>query len=69
MTISGDDDEFTQVEVDTFTIGDQPKFAEEDMGDGVYGYCFEFVTPAGDSALSKLVQFTIQDGKIVTAVE
>ncbi|BAL81950.1 putative peptidase C11 family protein [Selenomonas ruminantium subsp. lactilytica TAM6421] len=69
MTISGDEEDLTQVEVDTFTIGDQPKFAEEDMGDGVYGYCFEFVTPAGDSALSKLVQFTIQDGKIVTAVE
>lgn len=69
MTISGDDEDFTQVEVDTFTIGDQPTLAEENMGDGVYGYCFEFMTPAGDSALSKLVQFTIKDGQIVTAVE
>lgn len=69
MTISGDDEDLTQVEVDTFTIEEHPEFAEEDMGDGVYGYCFEFITPTGDSALSKLVQFTIEDGEIVTAVE
>ena len=69
MTISGDDDDFTAVEVDTFTIGNAPVFREEELGNGVYGYCFEFVAPTDDSALSRMVQFTLKDGEITTAIE
>lgn len=69
MTISGDDEDFTAVEVDTFTIGDAPVFREEEMGDGEYGYCFEFVTPTDDSALSRMVQFTLKNGEITTTIE
>lgn len=69
MTISGDDEDFTAVEVDTFTIGDAPVFKEEEMGDGEYGYCFEFVTPTDDSALSRMVQFMLKDGEITTMIE
>ena len=63
MTISGDDEDFTPVEVDTFTIGKSPVFAEETLGNGKYGYMFEFVTPTDDSALSKIVEFTVTEGK------
>ena len=69
MTISGDEEDFTAVEADTFTIGDAPVFQEEEMGDGEYGYCFEFVTPTDDSALSRMVQFTLKGGEITTTVE
>ncbi|MBR4642522.1 MAG: clostripain [Selenomonadaceae bacterium] len=69
MTISGDDEDFTQVEVDTFTIGDNPQIKDEALGDGNYGYCFEFVSPtAEDTALSNFILFTISNGEITTDV-
>ena len=69
MTISGDDEDFTQVEVDTFTIGDNPQVKDEQLGDGSYGYCFEFVSPtADDSALSNFILFTINNGEITTDI-
>ena len=64
MTISGNDKTWSAVDVDTFTIGANPVFADEDVGDGLFGYFFEFVTPTDDSALSKMVSFTIEDGQI-----
>ena len=69
MTLSGNEEEFSQYDVDTFTLGAQPRIADEDMGDGVYSYCFEFVDPQKKSALSRLVTYTIKNGKIVTSVE
>lgn len=68
MTISGNEEEFTAVEVETFTIGDAPVIRDEDVGDGEYGYFFEFVTPTDDSALSDMVQFTVNNGEIFTMV-
>lgn len=64
MTISGNDKTWSAIDVDTFTIGANPVFADEDVGDGLFGYFFEFVTPTDDSALSKMVSFTIEDGQI-----
>ncbi|MBQ1335653.1 MAG: clostripain, partial [Selenomonadaceae bacterium] len=69
MTISGDDDEYTPVDVDTFTIGSQPKMEDEDLGDGDYFYYFEFISPTGNSATSKLVEFTVENGHIFTSVD
>lgn len=69
MTISGDDEEFTPVEVDTFRIGSHPTVADEEVGDGTYGYMFEFLAPAGESALSSVVTFEIGNGEIMTSVE
>jgi hypothetical protein len=69
MKLSGNEEDFQQFEVDTFTIGAQPHVADEAMGDGVYGYCFEFVDPQNKSALSRIVTYTIKNGKIVTSVE
>ncbi len=69
MTISGEDEDFTQVEVDTFTIGDEPQIKDEPLGDGNYGYCFEFVSPtADDSALSNFILFTVSNGEIITDI-
>ena len=69
MTISGDDEDFTPVEVETFTIGDKPQVKDEQLGDGSYGYLFEFLSPNGDSALSKMVEFVLEKGQITTNVE
>ncbi|MBR3745436.1 MAG: clostripain [Selenomonadaceae bacterium] len=68
MSISGDDTDPTQVEVDTFTIGEHPTVKDEQLGDGSYGYFFEFVAPTEESSLSNLVTFTIANGEITTTV-
>ena len=69
MTISGEDEEFTQVEVDTFTIGENPEIKDEPLGDGSYGYAFEFMTPTDDSALSNFILFTVNNGEITTNID
>ena len=66
MLISDKEQNISEVEVDTFTIGDNPKFEDEDVGDGEYGYLFEFVTPDNNNATSEVVNFTIKDGEIFT---
>lgn len=69
MTALGDDKEFTQVEVDTFTIGDNPQVKDEFLGDGNYGYFFEFISPtAEDSAFSDFAIFNISNGEITTSI-
>jgi hypothetical protein len=68
MTLSGSDTEYTEVEVDTFTIGANPTVRDEEVGDGTYGYFFEFVDPLNNSALSEMVTYTIRNGEITTYV-
>ena len=68
MTISGNEDNFVPVDGETFTIGDAPKISDENLKDGSYGYMFEFVSPNGDSALSKVVQFILNKGNITASV-
>ncbi len=62
-------EEFTEALDHTFTVGDAPVFQGEELGNGVYGYCFEFVTPTDDSAMSRMVQFTLENGEITTTIE
>lgn len=69
MSIKGDDEDFKPIEVETFTVGDKPQVKDEQLGDGSYGYLFEFLSPNGDSALSKIVEFVLETGKITTKVE
>ena len=69
MSATGDDEDFTPVEVDTFRLGSHPVVRDEEVGDGTYGYLFEFVAPAGESALSNFAVFEIENGDIVTSVE
>ncbi|MBR5914215.1 MAG: clostripain [Selenomonadaceae bacterium] len=69
-TISGDDDDLTAIDVETFTLtSNNPKFEDEDMGDGLFGYCFEFISPTEDSALSQLVEFEVKGDTITTSVD
>jgi hypothetical protein len=69
MTISGNDQDFTKVEVDTFTVTENTQIKDEPIGDGNYGYAFEFMSPTDDSALSNFILFTISNGKITTNVD
>ena len=69
MSISGNDEEFQPVEVETFTIGDKPQVKDEKLVDGSYGYLFEFLSPNGDSALSQMVEFVLNKGEITTNVQ
>ncbi|ORU00630.1 hypothetical protein D081_0612 [Anaerovibrio sp. JC8] len=69
MSLSGDDTDTTEVEVDTFTVGDNPRMEDEVVGDGNYGYFFEFVTPTGESAFSQMVRFEIKNGDITTNID
>ena len=68
MTISGEDEDFIPVEVDTFTIEENPEIKDEPLGDGSYGYAFEFMTPTDDSALSNFILFTVTNGEVTTNI-
>ena len=61
-----DDAELAAVEAETFRIGSHPAVEDEELGDGTYGYIFEFLAPTGESALSEIAVFNIEDGNITT---
>ena len=67
--VSADYSELTVVEAETFQIGSHPKVEDEELGDGTYGYLFEFLAPTGESALSEMAVFNIEDGNITTFTE
>ena len=70
MTISGPESNPTQVEVDTFTVGNNLTIADDYVGEGQYGYFFEFVTAQNDSVTSEMVTYTIdKNNNIITSVE
>ena len=68
MSISGDDSDFTQVEVDTFTVTENTQIKDEHLGDGIYAYGFEFMSPTEASALSNFITFTVKGEDITTDV-
>ena len=57
-TISGDDD-FQEVEVDTFTVTENTSFSEVELGDGVFLLMFQMVDGKNNEAYSEMVQFTV----------
>ena len=61
-----DDAELAAVEAETFRIGSHPVVEDEELGDGTYGYIFEFLAPTGESALSEIAVFNIEGGNITT---
>ena len=67
MTLSGDDSDFTEVEVDTLTFMENSKLADAKIGNGEYLYCFEFVMPNNESATSQFINFTVNNGTITTS--
>ena len=66
MTISGDDSDFTEAEVITFTFTKDSNLEDERIGNGEYLYCFEFVTPNNESASSQFINFSVDDSGITT---
>lgn len=62
-TISGDDD-FTPVEIDTFTVTENTTFEETEMGDGQFLMLFEMVDLKNESVYSDPIIFTVTDGEI-----
>ena len=64
-----DDAELAAVEAETFRIGSHPVVEDEELGDGTYGYMFEFLAPTGESALSEIAVFNIEGGNIMTLAE
>lgn len=64
-----DDAELVAVEAETFRIGSHPVVEDEELGDGTYGYMFEFLAPTGESALSEIAVFNIEGGNITTLAE
>lgn len=67
MSIYGKDKDFTEVEVDTFTLDENlARITDERIGDGEYIYCFEFVAPNNETATSEFINFTIKGDSIIT---
>ncbi|MBO6171066.1 MAG: hypothetical protein J6N67_02745 [Desulfovibrio sp.] len=64
MTISAEEDDSEEVEVDTFRFTATSGIEDEDMGDGTYAYMFEMNDVQGNSALSQVASIEVKDGKI-----
>ena len=64
MSISGDDDEFQDVEVDEFTLGEHSVFEDINMGDGTFMFMFEMTDVQNNSATSQAVTIEVKDGEI-----
>lgn len=67
-SVSGDDD-FVQVEVDSFTVSADTAFEDMDMGDGNFVLMFDMVDAQNNSYLSAPVFFTVKDGEIYPELE
>ena len=63
MSISGDEDDFLDVEVDEFTLGENTVFADEEMGDGTFMFMFEMTDVQNYSATSQAVTIEVKDGE------
>lgn len=53
------EDDMIEVEGDTFTINGNPVLKDEPMGDGKFGYMFEFVNARNETADSEMVIFDV----------
>lgn len=66
-----DDSDMQAVDIDTFQVTEDMSVRDEKVGEGSYGYFFEFLPPSStESALSAFVRYDIDaDGGITTRVE
>lgn len=64
MIISGEEDEFEEVEVDSFTLGQSHSFEDLDMGDDDFIFMFEMNDVQGNSATSAMTAITVSGGEI-----
>ena len=66
-TASGDDD-FQAVDIDTFTVNENTSFYPTEMGDGTFLMYFELEDIQANTAYSQNIQFTVENGEIMTEV-
>ena len=64
MTISADEDDSREVDIDTFTLTSKSKMEDIDMGDGTFVYMFEMNDVQGNSALSQVASIEVKNGEI-----
>ncbi len=68
-TISfSDENDLMYYEGDSFTVEDEPVFADQNMGDGEYTMMFEMVDIQNVSAYSDYVTFYVEGDEITTEV-
>ncbi len=65
MSISGDDDEFKDVDVDEFTLGKNVTFEDTDMGDGTFMFMFEMTDVQNNSATSEVITIEVKGGEAI----
>lgn len=63
-SISGDEDEFEEYEMDTVTVTESTAFYESDLGDGVFMLIFEMTDGQGNTVYSDPSMFEVADGEI-----
>lgn len=63
MSVEGEDEEFSEVEVDDFTLGEKTTFEDTDLGDGQFMFMFEMTDVQHNSATSDVVYIEVKDGK------
>ena len=66
LDLSGKDDDFLPMDAETFTVGKDSILTDGRLKDGSYGYLFEFIAPNDASAMSRLVNFTMEGENITT---
>ena len=68
MSISGDEEEMTPVEMDQITVNSDTSFYETDLGDGEFIQMFEMRDMQGNVAYSDVAVFDVLNGEITTSV-
>ena len=61
-------DDLLLADGETFRIKGSPSFEDEDIGDGMFCYMFEFTDPQNNSSLSQVVTFDVKGDTIETSV-
>ena len=68
-TISGDDDELTEITIDTITVTSETAFDEIDLGDGMFLMMYMMEDYQGNVVSSMPITFESKDGEIYTGVD
>lgn len=63
MSTEDENQEFKEVEVDSFTLGDTTTFEDTDLGDGRFMFMFEMTDVQHNSATSDVVYIEVKDGE------
>jgi hypothetical protein len=63
MPADDENQEFKEVEVDTFTLGDKTTFEDTDLGDGQFMFMFEMTDVQHNSATSDVIYIEVKDGE------